>query len=65
MTYANTISSSRHAGTVDSVDYTHEHHTVASLIDCVDNFCVMLLTPQSIRVEYVGKHGIRYPRGNN
>lgn len=39
--------------------------TLADILDCSHDLCVALLTPPSGRVEYVGKHGIRYARGNS
>lgn len=55
----------RHAGTVDVIDYDHGHLTVDALLDCTDNLCVAILEPANTSVEYVGKHGVRYARGNN
>lgn len=54
----------KHAGLSDVIT-DHEHDTLDSLFGCTDNLCVAILTPKITRVEYVGKHGVRYVRGNN
>lgn len=51
----------RHAGSSDVIN-VHEHASLQSIFDCTDNLCVSLLTPDSGRVQYIGKHGVSYAR---